>query len=78
MSGELERRYEHARKAAQASAALYLLEAAASMLEQLPHIDEALAKQKRRTCEALRKHRNRMLDVMDAEHSKAGAPRPIY
>jgi len=74
-SKEIER-YRHAKQAVNAGSALNLLEASAQLLEVMPHIDWRLSRLTSRTCAALRKEQQRMLDVMDAEHAKAGTPRP--
>ena len=69
-------RYEAAKAAVDAGAALNMLEMAAQMLEALPHVDGQLSRLETKLCDALRKERNRMLAIMDAAHSRAGTPRP--
>lgn len=69
-------RYEQAKLAVDAGSALYLLEAAATLLEQLPHVDSRLHRLESTLTKRLREEQQRMLDVMDRAHSKAGTPRP--
>lgn len=70
------KRYEQAKLAVDAGSALHLLEAAATLLEQLPHVDGKLQRLESTLTKRLRKEQHRMLDVMDAAHAKAGTPRP--
>ncbi len=63
------------KKARNAMAALYLLEAAASLLEQLPSIDARLRRFEASMCKRLRAERNRMLDIAEPERAAKGAGR---
>jgi uncharacterized protein involved in exopolysaccharide biosynthesis len=69
-------RYRNAMRAADAAVALSVLDTAADLLEKLPHIDARLQRLESSVTERLRKERNRMLDVMDAAHKRAGVAQP--
>ena len=73
---ELKQKYKHANAAANANAAIYMLESVASMLEMLPRVDEKLSNTASKWTESIRKERQRMLEIMDSEHEKAGTPYP--
>lgn len=73
---DAKKRYEMATQAVNAGSALNMLEMAAQMLEALPYVDSRLQKLESTLTVKLRAERNRMLDVMDAAHFKAGTPRP--
>lgn len=70
------KRYEQAKRAVDAGSALRLLEAAAILLEQMPHVDGRLERLESTVTQRLRREQQRMLDVMDEAHAKAGTPRP--
>jgi len=52
-----------------------MLEAAAGMLEQIPHVDKKLEQTVVSICNELRQERNRMIPIMDQAHEAAGTPR---
>lgn len=70
------KRYQLAKLAVDAGSALHLLEAAATLLEQLPYVDGKLKRLESALTQRLRKERQRMLDVMDGAHEDLGIPRP--
>ena len=70
-------KYQHAQAAADACAALYLLHAAGSLLEQLPTgVSQRLRRKTLRWQKELQAESQQMLKIMDAEHAAAGVPYP--